>query len=61
MTSRQRKLWSAVLYLIPGASKRTEFMRKHRLYGSIGCTEASAKLFHSETKAAAAFQFGVPA
>lgn len=46
MTSRQRKLWSAVLYLIPGASKRTEFMRKHRLYGSIGknCSIQKRKL-----------------
>ena len=36
MTSRERKLWSAALYLIPSAKKRTEFMRKHHLYGAIG-------------------------
>ena len=36
MTSTQRKLWSALLLLIPSAKKRTEFMRKHHLFGSIG-------------------------
>lgn len=36
MTSKKRKLWSALLFLIPSAKKRTEFMRKHRLYGAIG-------------------------
>lgn len=35
MTIVRRKLWSAVLYLISSAKKRTEFMRKHHLYGSI--------------------------
>ena len=46
MTSRQRKLWSAVLYLIPSAKKRTEFMRKHHLYGAIGenCSIQKRKL-----------------
>ncbi len=46
MTSRQRKLWSAILYLIPSAKKRTEFMRKHRLYGAIGenCSIQKRKL-----------------
>ena len=36
MTSRQRILMSAITALIPSAKKRTEFMRKHHLYGSIG-------------------------
>ena len=36
MKKSQRILWSAVLLLIPSATKRTEFMRKHKLYGSIG-------------------------
>ena len=40
MTNRKRKLWSLVLYLIPSAGKRAEFIRKHHLYGSVGknCT-----------------------
>ena len=46
MTSRQRKLWSVILYLIPSAKKRTEFMRKHHLYGAIGenCSIQKRKL-----------------
>ena len=36
MTSKQRKIWSALLYFIPSASKRTELMKKKHLYGSIG-------------------------
>lgn len=36
MTSRQRKLYSAILYLIPSGSKRTEFIKRHHLYGAIG-------------------------
>lgn len=46
MTSRQRKFWSAVLYLIPSAKKRTEFMRCHHLYGAIGenCSIQKRKL-----------------
>ena len=46
MTSKKRKLWSAILYLIPSAKKRTEFMRKHHLYGSIGenCSIQKRKL-----------------
>lgn len=46
MTSRQRKLWSAFLYLIPSAKKRTEFMRRHHLYGAIGenCSIQKRKL-----------------
>lgn len=36
MTGRQRKIWSLVLCLIPSAKKRTEMMRKKKLFGSIG-------------------------
>ena len=36
MNSRARLLWSAILCLIPSANKRTDFMRKHKLYGAIG-------------------------
>ena len=36
MTSRKRKFWSAILYLILSAKKRTEFIRKHHLYGAVG-------------------------
>ena len=32
----KRILYSVILVFIPGARKRTEFMRKHHLYGSIG-------------------------
>ena len=43
---KRRKLYSAVLYLIPSAKKRTEFMRKHHLYGAIGnnCSIQKRKL-----------------
>lgn len=36
MTSMQRKFWSLVLMMIPNATKRTEFIKKHQLYGAIG-------------------------
>ena len=36
MTSRKRKFWSAILYLILSAKKRTAFIRKHHLYGAVG-------------------------
>lgn len=36
MTDNERKKWSAFLLLIPSAKKRTEFMRRHHLYGNIG-------------------------
>ena len=46
MTGRERKIWSAVLYLIPNAKKRAEFMKKKGLYGSIGenCSIQKRKL-----------------
>lgn len=46
MTSSQRKLWSIVLYLIPNAKKRADFIRKHHLYGAIGenCSIQKRKL-----------------
>ena len=46
MTSKKRKLYSAILMLIPSAKKRTEFMRKHHLYGAIGqnCSIQKRKL-----------------
>lgn len=46
MTSRKRKIWSLILYLVPSAKKRTEIMRKHHLYGAIGenCSIQKRKL-----------------
>ena len=46
MTRKQRALWSALVFMIPGASRKTRFMRKHHLYGSIGknCTIQKSKL-----------------
>ena len=36
MTSFQRLFYSFALTLIPNSVKRTNFMRKHHLFGSIG-------------------------
>ena len=36
MTRKERKFWSLILYLIPSAKKRTSFMKKKGLWGSIG-------------------------
>jgi acetyltransferase-like isoleucine patch superfamily enzyme len=36
MTKRQRLLWSAIIMLIPGANRKTAFIRKHHLYGHVG-------------------------
>ena len=46
MTSRQRKLWSLILFFIPSAKKRTEFIKRHHLFGYIGnnCTIQKRKL-----------------
>ena len=52
MKHYQRAFWSAVLKFLPGGSKRkTEFIRKHHLFGSIGnnCYIQKWKLpLHSE-------------
>ena len=46
MKRSQRTFFSAVLVLIPGAKRRTEFMRRHHLYGAIGknCSIQKRKL-----------------
>ena len=46
MKSMQRKLWSAILFLIPGTKKRTAFIKKHHLYGAVGenCSIQKRKL-----------------
>ena len=46
MKAMKRKLYSAILLLIPTAKKRTAFMRKHHLYGAIGknCSIQKRKL-----------------
>ena len=52
MKKKQRALWSVVLKILPGgAKKRTDYIRKHHLFGSIGnnCSIQSRKLpLHSE-------------
>lgn len=46
MKKSERILYTGLLYLIPSAKKRTEFMRKHHLYGAIGenCSIQKRKL-----------------
>lgn len=52
MNHNQRAFWSIILKFLPGGSKKkTEFIRKHHLFGSIGknCYVQSWKLpLHSE-------------
>ncbi len=36
MKKLKRNLMSAIIAVIPGASRRTRFMKKHHLYGAIG-------------------------
>jgi len=36
MKRTRRLFYSAILLLIPGARRRTEFLRRHHLYGAIG-------------------------
>lgn len=62
MKRSKRMLYSAILMLIPSAKKRTEFMKKHHLYGAIGknCSIQKRKLplysnlvfFHDNVKIA---------